>query len=411
MNLKENVREGLKSIAANKLRTILTALIITFGITSLVGSLTAVDGIQASINSSFANLGANTFDIQSQRNIQGRGPGRKEVITSRLKYAELQLFKDKYNGPGKVSLNTRVTNFAEAKRGTKTSNPNLTIKGGDENFLVVDGYDLAVGRNFSPSEIRGGAYVCIIGKQVEEALFESFRNSIGESLVSQGVKFRIIGRLEEQGGFGDNNGIDRTIVVPMETARRVANRGLEYEATVAVEDVTQTDFAVGVATGVMRRVRGDRAREPDSFEISVSKSLAERLGDITNYLRAAGFGVGAITLLGASIALMNIMLVSVTERTREIGVRKAMGATPAKIRQQFLIESIVICQLGALGGIIFGLAIGNLLAILVFQSPFVVPWIWLIVGLLVAFGVGLLSGFFPASKAANLDPIESLRFE
>lgn len=412
MDILENVKEGLKSINANKLRTILTALIIAFGITSLVGSLTVVDGIQASINDSFSNLGSNTFDIERKRVDDGSRDGKKAKVYPPIKYSELQLFKDRYDGPGTVSLNTWVTGIAEVKRGSKVSNPNLLIRGGDADFLVVDGYDINEGRNFSIPEADNGAYVCIVGKQVIDALFEKNQSPVGSTLVTQGVKFKIIGTLAEQGGVSGNTSVDRTIMVPIETARRIAGqRSLRYEATVSLDDPTQMDFAVGVATGVMRGIRGDRIGEEDSFDIPVSQSLAERLGEITGYLQVAGFGIGGITLLGASIALMNIMLVSVTERTREIGVRKALGATPLKIRQQFIIEAIVICQIGGLGGILFGIGVGNLLSTTVFNSPFVVPWGWIVFGLIVGSIVGLISGYIPARKAARMDPIESLRFE
>lgn len=412
MDILENVKEGLKSINANKLRTILTALIIAFGITSLVGSLTVVDGIQASITDSFSNLGANTFDIERKRVDEGSRDGKSAKIYPAIKYSELLQFKKKYNGPGTVSLNTWVTGIAEVKRASKVSNPNLLIRGGDVDFLVADGYDIKEGRNFSVAEGKNGAYVCIIGKQVLNALFESYENPIGESLITQGVKFNIIGTLAEQGGVSGNSSVDRTLMVPIETARRIAGqRRLRYEATVSLDDPTRIDFAVGIATGIMRGVRGDRIGEENSFDIPVSRSLAERLGEITGYLRIAGFGIGFITLIGASIALMNIMLVSVTERTREIGVRKALGATPLKIRQQFLIEAVVICQLGGVGGIIFGLVIGNLLATTIFNSSFVVPWAWIAFGLFVGSAVGLLSGYFPAHKASKLDPIDALRFE
>ncbi|MEM9324447.1 MAG: ABC transporter permease [Bacteroidota bacterium] len=412
MDLRENVKEGLKSIKANKLRTILTALIIAFGITSLVGSLTVVDGIQASITSSFSNLGANTFDIESRRADRNSRDGTKSKAYKPLTYGDLTIFKNKYTGPGTVSLNTWVTGVAEVKRGNKVTNPNLTIRGGDEDFLVVEGYDIKQGRTFSLGECQNGVFVCMIGSQVQDELFEDYESPVGSYLVTQGARLKVVGTLGEEGGATGNTSVDRTVMVPIETARRMAgDRQLRYEATVAVPDPTEVDYAVGVATGLMRRIRADRIGEENSFEVPVSKSLAERLGEIITYLRSAGFGIGFITLLGASIALMNIMLVSVTERTREIGVRKALGATPLKIRRQFLIEAIVICQLGGVTGILFGLLVGNLLSTTVFDSPFVVPWAWIFFGLIVGSLVGLGSGYLPARKASRLDPIEALRFE
>ncbi|MFN8887368.1 MAG: ABC transporter permease, partial [Cyclobacteriaceae bacterium] len=172
------------------------------------------------------------------------------------------------------------------------------------------------------------------------------------------------------------------------------------------------DYAMGEATSLMRKIRHDEVGKENSFDLEKSESLAQELESITSGLRVGGFGVGFITLLGASIALMNIMLVSVTERTREVGVRKALGATPLRIRQQFVIEAIVVCVLGGLAGVVLGISLGNFLSIVVFKvEAFVMPWFWTFIGFLICIFVGLLSGWYPASKASRLDPIESLRFE
>ncbi|MBV6645571.1 MAG: ABC transporter permease [Cyclobacteriaceae bacterium] len=412
MDIGENIREGIKSINANKLRTILTASIIAIGITSLVGILTAIEGIQDSINSSFSNLGANTFDVERKRPNRGSRGGKSEKVHPRIKYAELVMFEDKYEGPGTVSINTVVTWTAEAKYGSKISNPNLRVRGGDQDFLAVDGYDLNSGRNFSAAEERNGAFVVIIGDNVKESLFGDNEDPINKKISFRGAKFRVIGWLSEQGGVGGNSGADRTLMIPIETARRIAgNKNLNFEATVSISDPTQMDYATGIATGLMRSIRQDRPGEEDSFQVRVSRSLAERLGEITGYLQIGGFTIGFITLLGASIGLMNIMLVSVTERTREIGVRKALGATPKKIRQQFLIEALVICQMGGAGGIVLGILIGNLVSGFISSGSFIIPWVWILFGVAVGMAVGLISGYLPAFKASRLDPIDSLRFE
>ncbi len=412
MDIRENVSEGLKSINANKLRTILTAMIIAIGITSLVGILTAIDGIQESINSSFSNLGANTFDVERKRVDRGSSQGKKAKVHPPIKFAELVQFKEEYNGPGEVSINVVLTGIAEVKYRSKVSNPNILVRGGDENYLIADGYDIAEGRSFSPSEIKNGNYVVVVGDQVVNALFDENESPLGKKITLLGAKFRIIGTLAEQGGVSGESNVDRTIVLPIRTARVVgADRNFGWEATVAIPDPAQMEYATGVATGLMRAIRGDRPSDEDSFEVRVSRSLAEVLGEITGYLRVGGFTIGFITLLGASIGLMNIMLVSVTERTREIGVRKALGATPLKIRQQFLIEALVICQLGGIGGIILGILTGNAISRLMGITVFVVPWQWILFGLGVGMLVGLISGYLPAFKASKLDPIESLRFE
>lgn len=411
MNIQENIKEGIKSIKANKLRTILTAALISIGITSLVGILTAIDGIQNSIDKSFSSLGANTFDIEDRRRNRGSSGGKKEKSYPKVTFNELLTFKEKYEGPGTPSIYTLITGQAEVKYGSKVTNPNQRVLGGDENYLVVDGYDIEKGRPFSANESLNGSYVALVGSDVIDELFDE-KNPIGERISLMGSKFRIVGTIAEQGGASGTSNIDRTIIIPMQTARIIApERNFGYEVAVAVADPTQMDNAMEIARGLMRRIRKDRPGEEDSFELSASKSLAQRIGSITGDLRVGGFVVGFLTLLGASIGLMNIMMVSVTERTREIGVRKALGATPLKIRQQFLIEAIVITQMGGIGGILMGMGIGNLTSTLLFKSDFIVPWLWMFIAVLIGIVVGLISGYIPAHKASKLDPIDSLRFE
>ncbi|MFY0605403.1 MAG: ABC transporter permease [Cyclobacteriaceae bacterium] len=411
MDIIENVKEGINSVKANKLRTILTAAIIAIGITSLVGILTAIEGIQSSINDSFSNLGANTFDMESVRANRGSRDGKEAKVFPPLTYDDLIRFKEKYSA-GVVSVNAFVSFTAEVKRGSKKTNPNSRIQGGDENYLVVDGFDISKGRGFSQTEVQNGGMVVIIGREIRDALFTKEEDPINKNIKFQGSNFKVIGVLEPQGGTSGNGSVDRMCLVPILTARRLAaGRSLRYEATIAVNDASNMDAATGLATGLMRSIRRDPVKQENSFQITVNQSLAERLGEITGYLRVGGFTIGFITLLGASIGLMNIMLVSVTERTREIGVRKALGATPLKIRQQFLIEALVICQMGGIGGIILGIAIGNLTSSLISDGGFVIPWIWIAFGVTVGMIVGLISGYLPAHKASKLDPIDSLRFE
>lgn len=411
MNIRENIKEGLNSIKANKLRTILTASIIAIGIMSLVGILTAIDGIQNSINNSFSNLGSNTFDIERVREDRGSRDGKTTQSFPPLTFEELIQFKEKLDAPALVSVNAFVSWNAEIKHESKVTNPNSRVLGGDYDFLLVDGYSLELGRSFSASEAENGADVVIIGSDIRKELFDANESPINKSISFRGNKFKVIGLLETQGATGGDGGIDRTCIVPVVTARKLGEgRSLNYEATVSVSDPTKIDQVMGTATGLMRAIRRDPIKQENSFEIKMNKSLVERMEEITGYLKIGGFSIGFITLIGASIGLMNIMLVSVTERTREIGVRKALGATPLKIRQQFLIEALVICQMGGVAGIILGLAIGNVTSIFI-DGAFVIPWVWIVFGVLMGMAVGLISGFLPAYKASKLDPIDSLRFE
>ena len=411
MNLAENIREGIRSINANLLRTVLTALIVAIGITSLVGILTAIDGIQYSVKDSLSDLGVNTFDIYSKRNRGGNRGGVKEKPQAPLKLKEAQRFIDNYKISSNVSLSTSVTSIAEVKRLSKKTNPNVWIQGANDEFIALEGLDIEKGRNFSVIENQLGTNVVIIGKDIVDALYEDYDDPLKSEISLLGNKYKVIGILAEKGQIGGSNR-DNSILIPILNASKVASgRVLRYSISVGITDATQMEMAMGEATAVMRKIRQDRLGEPNSFELAKSETLAEKMAEITDVMRIGGFGIGFITLLGASIALMNIMMVSVTERTREVGVRKALGATPLRIRQQFIIEAIVVCMMGGVAGVIFGIAIGNLISSIIGIDGFVVPWVWVITGFIICIIVGIVSGYWPASKASKLDPIESLRFE
>ncbi len=410
MNLTENIKEGLRSVQGNALRTVLTALIIAIGIMSLVGILTAIEGIRASVNSSFSSLGANAFDIQSTRPWRRARAGVNEKVYPPMEYRQAARFKKMFGYPSDITLYTGVSGTAEVKYKSKKTNPNARVMGTDENYMPIKDYKLESGRGFSNDELERAAWVVIIGQEIKTTLFDRI-DPLNQYISVLGGRYKVIGVLEKQGGMMGSSA-DRMIMLPLETARRVAGgQDLTYDITVAVKDPTQLETIMGEATGLMRLIRRDAPGQPESFEIKASESLASRLDNIAGYLRIGGGVVGFITLLGAAIGLMNIMMVSVTERTREIGIRKALGATPLRIRQQFLIEAIVICLLGGIAGVIFGLLVGNLLSSLISSGGFVVPWLWIIVGLVVCVVVGLLSGYYPAYRASRLDPIDSLRFE
>lgn len=410
MNLKENIREGVKSIKSNLLRTILTASIIAIGITSLVGILTAIDGIKSSIDTSFSSLGVNSFDIRRKWPDRTVREGKEQKKYPLLKKNEVLEFKERFT-EGTTTLHLYVSGSAEIKRLSNKTTPNFMVQGIDENYMVIKNYNIENGRNLTQLDVQNGANYVLIGSEVVKNLFKD-EDPINKKISFYGNKFIVIGVLEKKGGFGGQTYADRTVFIPLKNAIRVARRGyLDYRITVNVSDPTKMVHVIGEATSLMRQLRKDPIGEEESFEISANKTLEEELDELSSYLKIGGFSIGFITLIGASIGLMNIMLVSVTERTREIGIRKAIGATPQKIRLQFLIEAILICILGGVGGVIIGLGIGNIVANLIKAGNFVAPWEWVIMGFVVCLVVGLISGYYPAYKASKLDPIDALRYE
>lgn len=411
MDIIENIREGLRSIKANLLRSVLTSCIVAIGITSLVGILTAVDGIEQSVTASLSSLGLNTFDIYSKNYRRSNRQGVVEKTYPLIRYSETKRFMSQFTVPSSTCVFAHVSWNAEVKHLSKKTNPNVGIGGVNEEYMAIKALEFDHGRNFSMVEIDRGAHVTVIGSKIAEVLYENNEDPIGTNIIALGTQFKVIGVLKEKGEIAEEN-FDNSVYIPLIVANQLAGgEALRYTMTVAVRDPERFEHAMGEATGLMRMIRRDRIGQENSFEIEKSETLEENLKSITSGLYWGGFGVGFITLLGASIALMNIMLVSVTERTREVGVRKALGATPLRIRQQFVIEAIVVCLLGGIVGIILGIAIGNLMASFMAVESFVVPWLWMFVGLLVCVVVGLISGYYPAHKASMLDPIESLRFE
>lgn len=408
-SFKENVAIALQSISGNRLRTSLTALIIAIGIMALVGILTAIEGIKQYTNDAFSSMGANSFTIRNRGSGIVFGDGGHRKYYKAVRYDEAVRFKKTFKLPVQVSINTYASYAAVVKYGDQKTNPNITVLGADENYLLTGGYKLAAGRNFSSSELEHGTNVVIIGDEIKNRLFKNF-NPINKLILIGANKFRVVGLLTPKGssaGFGG----DKVCIIPVFKAKQITtNPNPSFTIGVMVSNPGALESSIGEATSAFRNIRGLHIGQDDNFEITRSDSIQQQLSGQLAGIQIAGFAVGIITLLGAAIGLMNIMLVSVTERTREIGVRKAIGATPSIIRRQFLIEAIVICIIGCIGGIILGMGVGNLIAIQI-SGHFVVPWVWMFTALIICTLIGLLSGFYPAKKASKLDPVEALRYE
>ena len=410
MSYSENVKVALQSVKSNKLRTFLTAIIIAIGLTALVGILTSIDAIEGSLNNTFSSMGANSFTIRNRgTGIRIGGSGERPKRFTPITYQEAMAFKQSYTFPATISVNAFASFAATAKYGNIKSNPNVSVLGGDDNYLSSAGYKLGLGRNFSQAELEFGSSVVLIGSEIKTKLFPD-SDPINKSISVGNNKFMVIGVLAEKGssiGFGG----DKVCIVPLVKARQIMTmNNPSYTISVTSTDPEQMEGAIGEATGIFRNIRGLNAGNDNNFEITKSDAIAQTLVDNLKFVRIGGIVIGAITLIGAAIALMNIMIVSVTERTREIGIRKAIGATPKVIRRQFLIEATVICLMGGITGVILGILIGNILS-MVMGGSFIMPWAWTFLGLGLCIAVGLLSGFYPAMKASKLDPVESLRYE
>lgn len=407
---KENLRIAFRAIRSNKVRAILTIFIIAFGIMALVGILTAIDAIKTSLTSQFTRMGANSFSISSRgMNIQINNQIYRQKNYSRISYREASEFKERFNEPAWVSISFNASQLATVKYGTSETHPNINITGVDENYLAVSGYEVDQGRSFSTDDINFNRRCVLLGSEIVDNLFSSGLDPIGKEVSVAGLKLKVVGILKKKGaGIGNP---DRACFMPISTAREYFSRpNMNFNITVMPFKSLNLEILAGEAESVFRIVRNLNPKDISDFNITKSDNIVALLLKNIKYVTMAATFIGIITLFGAAVGLMNIMLVSVSERTREIGVRKAIGAKPETIKYQFLFESILIGQFGGILGIILGIMIGNAVSSLL-KSSFVVPWIWVTMGIIVCFIVGVVSGYAPAVKAANIDPIEALRYE
>ncbi|WP_269685310.1 ABC transporter permease [Flavobacterium lacustre] len=408
---KENIRIAFGSIRTQLLRTILTVLIIAIGITALVGILTVVSALENTISTDFASMGANTFNINQYENTtRNRGRDEREIINPIISYPEAVAFKNKFNYPfTETSLSFTATSSAEVKYESTKTDPEISIVGVDEHFITNSGLETSLGRNFTNFDIDNNTYVCIVGSDFEKGLLKDI-NPIDKTISIRGAKFKVIGVLKEKGStFGNSQ--DLRVLIPIQVARSLFTApNINYTMSVMVSKKELLDQAIDNATSTMRRVRKLSPIRDNNFGVVRSDDLINRILGITKYLGWASWIISIITILGSSIALMNIMIVSVTERTREIGVRKALGAKRTTIAFQFFIETLLIGQFGGLVGIVLGILIGFGISTAM-NFVFVIPWGAILAAFATSFSVAIVSGLYPALKASKLDPIEALRYE
>ena len=397
--------QAVGCLFVRKLRTFLTVATISLGIMALVGVLTAIGSIRKSVSGSFSNLGVNKLMIAPPLPDAVSGKMLHPPIT----HLQLERLKETYQGYGTVSLQVNIAGNARVGRNGKATNPNTSALGVDEFYLESANVELEAGRNFTPREVTGGAPAAIIGHELLQKLFEPSENPIAKFVSVSGKRLQVIGILKKKGAVNRGNSQDRLIMMPLPLGRTLSGNDSSTDATVYFEDPRRMDE---VAEGVVRRmriIRGDRLRDEDSFQLLRSDSMARNLDRMENVLNIGGLVIGLITLLGASVGLLNNMLVNVADRVREIGLRKAVGARPRDIRNQFLFEVLLICQLGGLAGVVLGLAAGNIVSHKLGFEAFQIPWKWILLGILASQGVGLVAGYMPARRAARLDPVEALR--
>ena len=426
MTIQDSFVLAWRTVKGNKLRTGITVAIIAFGIMALIGIITAISAMNQSLKENFSFMGANAFSVRyKELNARMGGPnqgdefakskkGQKEKksnLDKPIRIEEATYFKEHYGfSRAMVSISRRGGGNNELHYKDKKTNPQVSLMGGDDNYLTVNGYSLTAGRNLSNVDISSGRNVCIIGSNVAAKLFPSKPEScIDKIILLQSKPYRVIGLLKSKGSSAMLRQ-DDIAITSIKNVRQYENATPSYSIGVMVNNVAELELAIGETTEQMRKARRLIPTETDNFVIDKSDKFAEMFIGFLSGISGAAGAIGMITLIGAAIGLMNIMLVAVSERTREVGLIKAIGGKKKDVRRQFLFESVCISLLGAVFGIILGVGVGNIFS-LVLNTGFVVPWFWVITGIIICSIVGLVAGIYPAMKAASLNPINALRYE
>ncbi len=412
MNLGFNtlVKISYDSIWSARLRTIITITIIALGIMALVGINIVIESIKGSITGSFSSLGVGTVRIDTRDDV--RLENGKESLKEKPKFTEEEIkkFKELYSLPAAISSFYNAQQSVEAKVGEKKTDPNIDIIGTDENYLETKDVKIKYGRNFNSNDIKSGANVCLIGAGVANKLFDNTQKAIDTIINLDGRPYLVLAVLDEKGS-SMRGGMDNTILVS------ILNAQTSFPATTPNYDIllkNKSKYSLeGVKDEVISALRQARRLQPideNDFNLNTNEDLMKNMNENLSYVSTAAMFIGIITLLSAAVSLMNIMLVSVSERTKEVGLQKAIGATTSNIRNQFLTESILISLMGGIIGIGLGIIISLILSYAL-GTAFTIPWLWVGIGLAVCLVVGLVSGIYPAQLASRLQPIEALRYE
>jgi len=425
MTFRDTFSLAFRTVRGNRLRTGITVAIIALGITALIGINTAIAAIQQKFLESFSSMGATGFTIRfreprnffgggSQLKKEQKGKKREKKSNQGKPITKLQAesFKAAFQFPSQVSMNMFGSRNAIVSAGGKKTNPNVWVMGGDENYTDLNGFTISYGRNLNSLDVQSGRNVCLIGRDVAKKFFgENIETPVGKTIKINNIPFLIVGSLAAKGSTLGRS-LDNAVITSYSNVRSYfnSNANASFTIQVKVPDIKLMDGAIGEATGIFRPIRRLNVSEEDNFVIDKSDSIVEMLMRNLSFITIATVLIGVITLAGAAIGLMNIMLVAVTERTKEIGLVKAIGGKRWNIQTQFLLESIIISLFGAVIGIVLGIIVGNIAGLLL-STSFVIPWNWVVAGVVICSLVGLGAGLYPAIKASRLNPIEALRYE